>query len=122
MPVKDKQSKMTISLGKSLGSKLLGEVEFNMVDFEYGQYKNLKLYFKKDESNEDYPFNEEETYVDIGLKGTKADGLVQRRMSAIKDQMNDSLKDLLKDQHSGGQKSADQLKAMLQGTQSQDVF
>lgn len=56
-----------------------------MVDFDYGEYKNLKLNLKKDPNNTEYPFNEEQTFIDIGLKGTKADGLVQRRMSAIKD-------------------------------------
>ena len=68
-----------------------------MADFSYGQYKTHRLYLQPCEGNTEYDFDPNETYLDIGLKGTKADGLVQKRMSAIKDQMNSSLKDLLKD-------------------------
>lgn len=96
MPVKEKLSKMTVCLDKSLGGKQLGECEFNMADFEYGKYKSLRLQLTQSEGNDTYNFDPSETYLDIGLKGTKADGLVQKRMSAIKEQMNDSLKDLMK--------------------------
>jgi len=68
-----------------------------MADFSYGAYKNHRLFLQPSEGNTDYDFDPENTYLDIGLKGTKADGLVQKRMSAIKDQMNSSLKDLMKD-------------------------
>ena len=79
------------------------------------------------EGNDTYNFDKSETYIDIGLKGTKADGLVQKRMSAIKEQMNDTLKDLMKGnmkQGGGGdqKKGAEALKNMLQGTQSQELF
>lgn len=113
MPIKEKLSKMSVCLDKSLGGKQLGEVEFNMADFNYGSYKSLRLNLNQVKENTEYNFDSSETYIDIGLKGTKADGLVQKRMSAIKGQMNDSLKDLLKGQSSGGKKGADQLKAVL---------
>lgn len=115
MPVKEKLSKMTVCLDKSLGGKQIGECEFNMADFEYGKYKSLRLQLTQCEGNDEYNFDPSETYLDIGLKGTKADGLVQKRMSAIKEQMNDSLKDLMKGQgnSSGGKKGADALKGIL---------
>ena len=70
------------------------------------------------DGNPDYDFDPNETYLDIGLKGTKADGLVQKRMSAIKDQMNSSLKDLMKDGVKPGSTkkgTGEDLKNMLQG-------
>lgn len=36
IPLKEKLSKMTVCLDKSLGGKQIGEVEFNMADFSYG--------------------------------------------------------------------------------------
>jgi len=117
MPVKEKLSKMTVCLDKSLGGKQLGECEFNMADFEYGKYKSIRLQLTQSEGNDTYNFDPTETYLDIGLKGTKADGLVQKRMSAIKEQMNDSLKDLMKGSTgkpgADGKKGADALKGIL---------
>ena len=88
-----------------------------MADFSYGAYKNHRLFLQPSEGNVDYEFDPENTYLDIGLKGTKADGLVQKRMSAIKDQMNSSLKDLMKDgvKPGSGKKSglSEDLKNML---------
>lgn len=89
-----------------------------MADFSYGQYKTHRLYLQPMDGNTDYDFDPNETYLDIGLKGTKADGLVQKRMSAIKDQMNSSLKDLLKDGVKPGSAkkgTGEDLKNMLQG-------
>jgi hypothetical protein len=47
-----------------------------MADFSYGAYKNHRLFLQPCEGNVDYEFDPENTYLDIGLKGTKADGLV----------------------------------------------
>ena len=55
-PLKEKISKMTVVLDKSMGETPLAEVEFNMADFNYGEYKPVKLYLKKCAEND---------YVDI---------------------------------------------------------
>lgn len=44
MPAKEKTSKMTVQLDKTKGSTPIGEIEFNMADFEYGKYKYRTLY------------------------------------------------------------------------------
>ena len=55
-PLKEKISKMTVVLDKSMGETPIAEVEFNMADFNYGEYKPVKLYLKKCQEN---------NYVDI---------------------------------------------------------
>ena len=97
-PVKEKISKMTVHLDKSKGGTALAEVEFDMTDFEYGSYKYRTLQLKMHADNNVLEFDPEQTYIEIGLKGTKQDGLVQKRMSEIKQQMDSSLKDLIKSQ------------------------
>jgi len=62
-----------------------------MSDFFYGEYKPLRLYLKQSEANTSYPIDMKETYIDIGLKGSNEDGLVQKRMSAIKNKMSESI-------------------------------
>lgn len=54
----------------------LADVEFDMTKFEYGKYCPMRLKLNTLESNTKYLFDREETYIDIALKGTKADGLV----------------------------------------------
>ena len=71
MPCKEKSSKMSVQLDKSKGGIFIGEVEFNMADFEYGQYKYRILNLKKNDDNQVLDFNPSETYIEIGLKGTK---------------------------------------------------
>lgn len=63
-----------------------------MADFFYGEYKPLRLFLKQCDVNTKYEIDPKETYIDIGLKGSNEDGLVQKRMSAIKDKMNNTLK------------------------------
>lgn len=95
-PMKEKISKMTVQLDKSKGGTSLAQVEFDMTDFEFGQYKYRTLMLTKCADNNIIDFDEEQTYLEIGLKGTKQEGLVQKRMSEIKQQMDTSLKDILK--------------------------
>ena len=97
-PLKEKISKMTVHLDKSKGGTALAEIEFDMTDFEYGSYKYKTLTMTKHADNNVLDFEPEQTYIEIGLKGTKQDGLVQKRMSEIKQQMDSSLKDLIKSQ------------------------
>lgn len=113
---------MTVQLDKSKGGTMIAEVEFNMADFIYGEYKYRTLNLVKCEENTVIDINPEETWIEIGLKGTKQDGLVQKRMSAIKNQMDNSIKDILKTglvkQDSGEKKNGAQLKNLLGGVQS----
>ena len=95
MPSKEKSSMMTVCLDKSLGGTHLAEVEFNMADFFYGDYKEQRLILKQCKDNDKIDIDEPDTYMEIGLKGTKADGLVQKRMSAIKNEMNSQIKNLM---------------------------
>jgi len=79
MPVREKISKMSVCLERSLGGKEIAEISFNMADYKYGEYKILRLYLHQSESNNgDYPIDQESTFLDIGLKGTKVKGLLQR--------------------------------------------
>ena len=98
MPCKEKLSKMTVQLDRSKGGTHIGEVEFDMGDFIYGEYKYRTLYLKKSDANDVITFDPdaEDTYLEIGLKGTRQDGLVQKRMSEIKKQMDSSIKDIMK--------------------------
>lgn len=76
---------MTVQLDKSKGGTQIGEVEFDMTDFTYGEYKYRTLNLKIcKENNGVLDFDTNETFLEIGLKGTKQDGLVQKRMSEIK--------------------------------------
>lgn len=76
MPSKEKISKMTICLDKSMGGTDIAEINFNMADFKFNEYKILRLYLHKSEANTTIDINEDETYLDIGLKGTMAKGIM----------------------------------------------
>ena len=71
MPSKEKISKLTVCLDKSMGGTEIGEIEFNMADFNLGTYKLTRLYLNKSVNNNVIDFEPQETYLDIGLKGTK---------------------------------------------------
>jgi len=43
MPAKEKVSKLTVTLDKSMGGTEIGEIEFNMADFSFGEYKITRL-------------------------------------------------------------------------------
>ena len=53
---------------------------------------------KQCDGNTKYYVDPNETIIEIGLKGSNEDGLVQKRMSAIKQQMSASLKHTIKAQ------------------------
>lgn len=52
-----------------------------MADYDLGRYKYRTIYLKRVEENDFLDFNPAETFLEIGLKGTKQDGLVQKRMN-----------------------------------------
>jgi len=82
MPAKEKISKMTICLDKQMGGTEIAEINFNMADFKMDEYKILRLYLHKSSANDTIDINEDETYLDIGLKGTKAKGIMGRSSGA----------------------------------------
>jgi len=88
---------MTVQLDKSLGGGALAESEFDMADFFYGEYKPVRVMLKQSEANTKYPIDPKGTYIDIGLKGSNEDGLVQKRMSAIKNKMSESIQQTMKE-------------------------
>lgn len=59
MPSKEKVSKLTVTLDKSMGGTEIGEIEFNMADFSFGEYKIQRLFLKKCPHNEVIPFEYE---------------------------------------------------------------
>ena len=121
MPCKEKTSKMTVMLDKSMGGTHIGEVEFDMGDFEYGSYKYRTLNLKRSEQNVDaIEFEPEEAYLEIGLKGTRQDGLVQKRMSEIKKQMDSSIKDVMRLSMASSNSTVQE--NVLKGVQSQEIF
>ena len=73
---------MTVVLDKSMGETPIAEAEFNMADFNYGEYKPVKLYLKKCADNDYVDVDPEQTYLDIGLKGTRARHLQMDRKSS----------------------------------------
>jgi hypothetical protein len=54
-----------------------------MADFTFGEYKNIRLQLKKCEGNSSIEI-QNDTYLDIGLKGTRSDGLQYRKVSTGK--------------------------------------
>ena len=64
-----------------MGGTELGEIEFNMADFSFGEYKITRLFLNKSAGNNVINFNYEEAYLDIGLKGTKNSGMMYKRSS-----------------------------------------
>ena len=55
-----------------------------MTDFMFGEYKYRTLNLNMHPDNNVIEFDPAETLLEIGLKGTKEDGLVEKRMSSIK--------------------------------------
>jgi hypothetical protein len=121
MPLKEKMSKMTVQLDKARGGTEIAEVTFNMTDFSYGEYKYATYSLKR---LGDFEVDESEAVLEVGLRGKKEDGLVQKRMSAIKSSMDSGIKDLLKGAASGDKRSQSNkdIKDLLAGVQTQELF
>lgn len=56
-PVKEKIGKMTVVLDESKGGTAIGEVEFDMSDFDYGKFKYKTLYLTKLPGNDVIDFD-----------------------------------------------------------------
>jgi hypothetical protein len=61
--LKEKISKLTVVLDKSQGGKAIGEVEFDMADYDLGRYKYRTLYLKKVDENDFLDFDPASTYL-----------------------------------------------------------
>lgn len=92
MPIKEKNSRLAIALNRNYGYMELAEVQFDMADFKYGRYNGQRLFLQQVEGNSQYNFKAGEAYLEIGIKGTRADGLVMQRMSLIKSKITDTIK------------------------------
>jgi hypothetical protein len=82
MPNKEKLSELTICLDKSQGGTELFKAELDMTNYRYGKFNIMKLDLVQCEGNQGFT-PQGETFLEIGLRGTKADGLVQKRMSEV---------------------------------------
>lgn len=92
MPIKEKNSRLAIALNRNYGYMELAEVQFDMADFKYGRYNGQRLFLQQVETNDKYNLKAGEAYLEIGIKGTRADGLVMQRMSLIKSKITDTIK------------------------------
>lgn len=81
-PIKEKISKMTIQLDKSMGELPIAEAEFNMADFVYGEYNPIKLNLKQSPENKICDIDPNETYLSIGLKGTRSNNIFYDKRNA----------------------------------------
>jgi hypothetical protein len=79
-PVAEKIGKMTVCMDKSMGGTELCEVSFNMADFKFDEYKIVRLNMQQCAGNDVLAINSDETFLDIGLKGKRAQGLLQASM------------------------------------------
>ena len=61
------------------------KAELDMTKYKYGKFNIMKLQLVPCESNKGVtPEGEKgDTFLEIGLRGTKADGLVQKRMGEV---------------------------------------
>lgn len=75
MPIKEKSSRLAICLNRNYNYLELADVQFDMADFKYGRYNGQRLFLQQLESNTKYNISEQ-AYLEIGIKGTRADGLV----------------------------------------------
>lgn len=80
-PSAEKIGKMTVCLDKSMGGTELCDVSFNMADFKFDEYKIIRLNMNPCANNDIIEINSEETFLDIGLKGKRAQGLLQASMN-----------------------------------------
>lgn len=55
-----------------------------MADFKYGKYNGQRLFLEQSDTNTEWNFDPTKAYLEIGIKGTKQDGLVEKRMKVIK--------------------------------------
>lgn len=83
MPNKEKISELTICLDKSSGNKEIVKAELDMTKYNYGKFNNMQLKLVDCFVNSELLADSQDCYLEIGLKGTKADGLVQKRMSEV---------------------------------------
>ena len=51
MPLKEKNSILTVTLDKQLVNKKIAEVEFDIADFKYGKYNGMRLFFEQCKDN-----------------------------------------------------------------------
>jgi hypothetical protein len=102
MPIKEKNSRLAIALNRNYGYMELAEVQFDMADFKYGRYNGQRLFLQQVESNEKYNFKSGEAYLEIGIKGTRADGLVMQRRSLSKSKITDTIKKQMQFGDEGG--------------------
>lgn len=83
-PALEKIGKMTVCLDKSMGGTELCEVSFNMADFKFDEYKVVRLHLNQCPANNIIEIDRDETFLDIGLKGKRANGLLQASLQKQK--------------------------------------
>ena len=62
-----------------------------MADFKYGKYNGQRLFLEQSQNNTEWNFDSQKSYLEIGIKGTKSDGLVEKRMKVIKQKIAQDL-------------------------------
>ena len=74
LPKEQMLATMKVKTGEG---KQIGEVEFDVADFTFDKFKIQKYQIKQTKGSQ-FTFNPEETYIKVGLKGTKSDGKARR--------------------------------------------
>ena len=90
MPNKEKLSELTICLDKSQGGTELFKAQLDMTNYLYGKFKIMKLDLTQCDGNTGFT-PQGDTFLEIGLRGTKADGLVQKRMSEVQRRLSQKI-------------------------------
>ena len=120
MPNKEKLSELTICLDKTQGGTELFKAELDMTKYGYGKFNIMQLQLQKCESNEfETPVGE--TYLEIGLRGTKADGLVQKRMSEVQRRLSQKIQNKFVDPSKSVQNLGEQMKTQGQSEKQQQL-
>ena len=81
IPNKEKMSKMSICLDRNSGGTEIAETDFNMANFKFGEYTITRLHLKQSAGNATIEVDSENTFIEIGLRGQRVDGLLTNRGS-----------------------------------------
>lgn len=76
MPTQQKMSRLAVTLNRNYQYAELAEVQFDMANFKQGRYNKMRLPLVQSAANETYTI-EAGSFLEIGIKGTRADGLIK---------------------------------------------
>ena len=84
-PVKEKMSKLSVFTEQDGKKRIIAEAQLDIAGFDFEAMKKSELDMTVVDDLDGVVNKEETTRIEIGLKGSKADGLVAKRMSELHD-------------------------------------